>query len=49
MVFFDCVSDFVNSERDRTPESTDRIFFLKQKFVEAIKREQQGELFLLKF
>ncbi|CAF3519690.1 unnamed protein product [Rotaria socialis] len=41
MAFFDCVSDFVNSERDRLPASTDRIFFLKPKFTEAIKRELQ--------
>ncbi|CAF0783856.1 unnamed protein product [Rotaria sordida] len=41
MAFFDCVSDFVNSERDRLPDSTDRLFLLKSKFIEATKREQQ--------
>ncbi|CAF4259292.1 unnamed protein product, partial [Rotaria magnacalcarata] len=41
MAFFDCVSDFVNSERDRLPASTDRIFLLKPKFTEATKRESQ--------
>ncbi|CAF3306994.1 unnamed protein product [Rotaria sp. Silwood2] len=41
MAFFDCVSDFVNSERDRLPHSTDRIFLLKKEFIEATKREQQ--------
>jgi hypothetical protein len=41
MAFFDCVSDFVDSERDRLPDSTDRILLLKSNFTEAAKREQQ--------
>jgi hypothetical protein len=41
MAFFDCVSDFVNSERDRNLDSTDRILLLKPNFTEAAKREQQ--------
>ncbi|CAF1617834.1 unnamed protein product [Rotaria sp. Silwood1] len=41
MVFFDCVSDFIDSRRDRLPDSTDRLFSLKKKFIEATKREQQ--------
>lgn len=42
MVFFDCVSDFVDSRRDGRAESTDRLFSLKSNFIEAAKREQQN-------
>ncbi len=46
MAFFDCVSDFVDSQRDRLPDSTDRILLLKPNFTEAAKREQQTRKFL---
>jgi len=45
MAFFDCVSDFVDSQRDRLPDSTDRILLLKPSFTEATKREQQTSNF----
>jgi hypothetical protein len=41
MAFFDCVSDFVDSLRDRVADSTNRILLLKPNFIEATKREQQ--------
>ncbi len=41
MAFFDCVADFVDSQRDRLPDSSDRILLLKPSFTEATKREQQ--------
>ncbi|UJR30989.1 hypothetical protein I4U23_018500 [Adineta vaga] len=40
MALFDSVSDFVDSQRDRLPNSTDRILLLKPAYVEAVKREQ---------
>jgi hypothetical protein len=47
MAFFECMSDFVNSERDRNADSTDRILVLKPSFIEAAKREQQtGKKFI---
>jgi hypothetical protein len=47
MAFFDCVSDFVDSQRDRLPDSTDRILLLKPIFTEAAKREQQTRKYLI--
>jgi hypothetical protein len=42
MAFFDCISDFVDSQRDRLVDSTDRILLLKPNFTEVVKREQQA-------
>lgn len=47
MAFFECMSDFVDSQRDRNADSTDRILVLKPSFIEAAKREQQtGKKFI---
>ena len=42
MGFFECVSDFVDSQRDRLVNSSDRILLLKPAYVETVKREQQA-------
>ena len=44
MALFDCISDFVDSQRDRIPDSTDRLLLLKSQFIEATRREQQSSL-----
>lgn len=49
MALFECISDFVDSKRDRRPDATDRILLLKPNYTEAVKREQQTGLFLIKF
>ncbi|CAF0791607.1 unnamed protein product [Adineta steineri] len=43
MAFFDCISDFVDSTRDPTRDSSDRILVLKPNFTEATRREQQQQ------
>ncbi|CAF0853697.1 unnamed protein product [Adineta ricciae] len=44
MGFFECVSDFVDSQRDRSANSSDRILLLKPACVETVKREQQAPM-----
>ena len=39
MSLFECVSDFVDSVRDKRPDATDRLLSLKTKYIKAAERE----------